>query len=111
MKHTIADHIESKQEVCGGRACIAGSRIRVQDVYGWHEKEGISPDEIVSRFPQLTLADVHAALAYYWDNRDEVERQMREDDELVADMQRQTPSKLTGRLMARDDANAAIPPR
>ncbi len=56
MKQTIADHIESKPEVCGGRACVAGTRIRVQDVYGWHEKEGISPDEIVSRFPQLTLA-------------------------------------------------------
>jgi uncharacterized protein (DUF433 family) len=111
MKQTIADHIESKPEACGGRACIAGTRIRVQDVYGWHEKEGISPDEIVSRFPQLTLADVHAALAFYWDHREEIERQMREDDELVTEMKRQVPSKLARRLMARDDADVAVPPR
>jgi uncharacterized protein (DUF433 family) len=110
MKESIADHIERKAEVCGGRACIAGTRIRVQDVFGWHEKEGVSPDEIVSRFPQLTLADVHAALAYYWDHREEVERQMREDDLLVTDMKRQIPSKLARRLMARDNPDAAVPP-
>jgi hypothetical protein len=39
---------------------------------------GMSPDEIVDAIPTLTLADVYAALAYYWDNRDEIERQIEE---------------------------------
>jgi uncharacterized protein (DUF433 family) len=111
MKETIAHHIESKPEVCGGRACITGTRIRVQDIYFWHEREGISPDEIVSRFPQITLADVHAALAYYWDNREEIQRQMRADDDFVAEMKRQVPSKLVNRPMSRDAADAPISPR
>ena len=61
-------HIESTPGTCGGKARIAGTRIRVQDIVFWTE-EGRSPDEIVAAFPHLTLADVYAALAYYHDNR------------------------------------------
>jgi len=59
--------------VCGGKACIAGHRIRVMDVVVWYEQRGYSPDEIVEMFPGITLADIHAALAYYFDNRIEIE--------------------------------------
>jgi uncharacterized protein (DUF433 family) len=111
MKDTISQHIENKPEVCGGRPCITGTRVRVQDTFVWNELEGISPDEIVSRFPQLTLADVHAALADYWDSREERQRQIQEDDDLVAEVKQQTLSKLAKRLIARGDADAAISPR
>jgi uncharacterized protein (DUF433 family) len=65
-------HITRTPGVCGGKACIAGSRIRVLDVYVLHELKGKSPDEIIEAYPQLTLADVYAALAYLWDNRQEI---------------------------------------
>ena len=55
---------------------IAGHLVRVEDVVVWHEKLGMSPDEIVDAIPTITLADVHAALAYYWDNREDLDRQM-----------------------------------
>ena len=41
----------------------------VEDVAIWHERMGMSPDEIVSSYPTITLSDVHAALAYYYENR------------------------------------------
>jgi uncharacterized protein (DUF433 family) len=41
-------------------------RIRVQDIYDWHEIEGKSPDEIVHLYPQLAVADVYAALSYLY---------------------------------------------
>lgn len=63
-------HITQTPGVCGGKPCIAGSRIRVLDIYVWHELNGMSPDEIVSRFPQLSLADVYAALSDFWDHRE-----------------------------------------
>jgi uncharacterized protein (DUF433 family) len=69
--------------VCGGRPRIAGHRIRVQDVVLWTE-QGQSPDEIVSSFPQLSLADVHAALTFYYDHRDEIDSQIRDDDAFIA---------------------------
>jgi uncharacterized protein (DUF433 family) len=52
---------------------IVGHRIRVADIAGRHERRGDSPSEIVSLFPGLPLADVHAALAYYFDNRADVD--------------------------------------
>jgi hypothetical protein len=49
----------------------------------WDELQGLSADEIVSRFPHLTMADVYAALSYYWDHREEIQRQMQEETDFV----------------------------
>jgi uncharacterized protein (DUF433 family) len=83
MKPTI--HIDITPGICSGRPRIAGTRIRVENVVRWTEL-GMEPDDIVASYPQLTPADVHAALAYYFDNRDEIENQMREDAEFVKAM-------------------------
>ena len=94
----LVNHIEKKHGVCGGKACIAGTRIRVQDVYIWHELQGKSVDEIVASFPQLKPADVHAALTYYWDHRDEIQAEMKAADKLVAALKATTPSPLQQKL-------------
>ena len=65
----ISEHIEITPGVCGGRPRVRGHRIKVQHIAVWHERMGLSPDEILSQHPGLTLGDVHAALAYYWDHR------------------------------------------
>ncbi len=92
--------IESQPGVCGGKPCIAGTRIRVQDVFVWHELQGLSADEIVSRFPQLTMADVYAALSYYWDHRDEIQRDMQAESDLVTRLRQQSVSPLAEKLAA-----------
>jgi len=74
MVGVIEEHIEVVPGLGGPKARIVGHRIRVQDVAIWHEKLGLSPDEIVEQHPEITLADVHAALAYYWDHRDKIEQ-------------------------------------
>jgi uncharacterized protein (DUF433 family) len=99
-------HVACIPGVCGGKPCIAGTRIRVQDIYVWHELRGKSPDEIVVDFPQLTLADVYAALAYFWDHRDEILRQMKNQDEFVERMKKEFPSKLPERLKAAESGDA-----
>lgn len=93
------DHIHIDQAT--GRPCIAGSGIRVWDVYVLHERQGRTPDEIVAAFPHLTLADVHAALAYYWDHKPEIDRQMKEADEFVEHLKSATgPGPLARKLAA-----------
>ena len=62
VEAVISEHIESTPGVCGGKPRIAGHRIRVEDIAVWHEQQGLSPDEIVAQFPQITLADVYDAL-------------------------------------------------
>lgn len=65
------------------RAYIAGTRVRVQDIVSDHERHGLSPEMIVREYSQLTLGQVHAALAFYYDHRDEVRADMKADEEFA----------------------------
>ena len=58
MADVIREHLEIIQGASGPKARIAGHSIRVQDVAVWHEKLGMSPDEIVNHYPTNTLDDV-----------------------------------------------------
>jgi uncharacterized protein (DUF433 family) len=94
MLAVTREHIDATPGTCGGRPRIAGHRIRVMDVVVLHEQLGLTPDEIVSTYPSLTLADVHAALAYYFDHQEEIQRDLAEDRQLAAETARETPSLL-----------------
>ena len=92
---STVQHIEIDPAKCGGKPCIAGTRIRVWDVHVWHNLRGQSPDQIVTDFPQLSLAAVYAALAYYHDHREEIQQQKKEAEEFVDEMRRkQGPTKF-----------------
>ena len=73
MDKRIKQHIEITLGTCGGKPRIAGHRIRVQDIVVEYEYWRRDPEEIVYHYPSITLADVHAALAYYYDHREEIE--------------------------------------
>lgn len=47
----------------GGRPCIRGMRIAVADVLGWLAA-GMTHEEILSDYPELTEDDIRACLAY-----------------------------------------------
>ena len=98
MAEVIREHIEIVPGAGGPKPRIAGHRIRVQDVAVWHEKLGMSPDEIVHDHPTITLADVYAALAYYWDHRDEIERAIADEHALVEDLRRDYSGPLQEKL-------------
>ena len=87
-------HITCTPGICGGKPCIAGTRIRVQDIYVWCELQGQSVDEIVTRFPVLSHADVYAAMAYLWDHRAEIVAEIAHADVLVEQAKARYPSKL-----------------
>ncbi|MEZ6099382.1 MAG: DUF433 domain-containing protein [Pirellulaceae bacterium] len=112
MGKTTNSHVESSPEKCGGKPCITGTRIRVWDIYVLHERQGKSADEIVAAYPHITLADVHAALAYYFDNKVEIDRQMKEADDFVDQLRRATgPGPLARKLAALDAGNDSRSPR
>lgn len=98
MVPVILEHIEITPGVCGGKARIAGHRITVQNIVIWHERMGMSPDEIVSQHPGITLADVYAALAYYHDHLEEIRTSIKEDEEFAKQLQAQTNSKLQQKI-------------
>ena len=89
--------IVSTPGICGGRPRIDGHRIQVEDVAIWHERMGMSPDEIVSEYPSITLADVHAALAYYYENRERIDADIDAAKRYAEEMKAKSgPSRLQG---------------
>jgi uncharacterized protein (DUF433 family) len=81
-------HIAIDADTCSGHPRVAGTRIRVANVVLWTE-QGKSPDEIVAAYPQLSLADVYAALAFYFDHREEMDQLIRADEEFIAQLESQ----------------------
>lgn len=80
----IGTLIEKSPEVRGGHPCIAGTGITVRGIVGQYNS-GASPEDIARR-KYLNLAQVHAAIAYYHANYDEIEAdiaQERADNERI----------------------------
>jgi uncharacterized protein (DUF433 family) len=98
MSTSTKDRISRTPGVCGGKACIAGHRVRVLDIVVWHEHQGMTADEIVSHVPTITLGDVHAALAYYFDHIEEVQEEMRAERAFAEEFRRGNPFLLEAKL-------------
>ena len=67
-------NIEKVPDRCGGRAVVAGTRIRVSLILACY-RQGMAVEEIVEQYPHLRLADIHDALAYAYDHAEEIEKQ------------------------------------
>jgi uncharacterized protein (DUF433 family) len=91
----IGSLIERVSGLRGGRPVVAGTGVSVHRIAGWY-KLGLSPEEIAENFGHLSLAQVHAALAYYHSNREEIEGYLRDED--AADTQ--------GRELSDSDASS-----
>jgi uncharacterized protein (DUF433 family) len=91
---TLYQHVTKDPRVCGGKPCIAGHRIRVQDIASDYEHAGLSPDDICDAHPGLTLGQVHAALAYFFDHRDEITAEIEADRQFAESFRQQNPDSV-----------------
>ena len=89
----LDQHIEITPGIAGGKPRIAGHRITVENIAIWHERMGKGADEIATEY-DLTLADVYAALAYYFDHRSEIDRSIEESTAFVEALRQRSSSKL-----------------
>ena len=79
------------------RPVVRGTDIKVAQIASEYEHHGMTPDEIVEAHPHITLADVHAALTYFYDHRSAIVDDWRAGDALVAEMQKKYPGVLRAR--------------
>ena len=89
----LDQHIDITPGIAGGKPRIAGHRITVENIAIWHERMGKGADEIATEY-ELTLADVYAALAYYFDHRSEIDRTIEESAAFVEALRQRSSSKL-----------------
>ena len=73
-----ASYVVWDEGICGGQPRIAGTRLKVQHIALEYERLGWSPDQICDYHPGITLAEIHAALSYYCDHREKIDRDMSE---------------------------------
>ena len=84
----LHSYVERRKGICGGRPVIKKTRFPVSSIVISYQR-GLSAEEILHEFPQLTPTQVYGALAYYFDHQDEIsteiedlrrkERQMNRD--------------------------------
>jgi uncharacterized protein (DUF433 family) len=91
---TIDRYIESTPDVLAGKPRIAGRRIAVQDIVIWHELLGNEVNGIAAQY-SLGLAEIYAALAYYFDHREEIDNSMREQEGFLETLRSQVGSKIS----------------
>jgi uncharacterized protein (DUF433 family) len=109
----VSEHIGVRPGCCGGEPHILGHRIKVRHVAVWHERLGMSPTEIAATYPTISLAQVHAALTYFYDHREEIYAAIAAEEHFVEEMKAKTlPSKLQTLLQARkaNGSDDSLPP-
>ena len=91
---TSHPYIVINKDVCGGSPIIEGTRTRVIDIAIEYELLGRSADEIIRFHPHVSLYQIHDALSFYYENRDELDRKIKQDREFITLLKVNFPSKM-----------------
>ncbi len=75
----------------GGKPRIDGTRMCVQDIAIAREREHMTIAQIQENYTSITLAQIHAALAYYYDNKAEIEAEIEAGLKFAEDFRQQHP--------------------
>ena len=94
--HYVYSHITKIPGACGGRPAIDGTRVRVVNIVYLH-KHGYTPEGMREVYPSLNLAQIHSALAYYYDHPDEIQAYMDEDQASLEEYEREKEAYLSQR--------------
>lgn len=82
-------HIVRDEGICGGQPRISGTRLKVQHIIIEYERLGWTPDQICDAHRELNLADVHAAITYYYDHKEEIDEIIKKDEELISSLKKE----------------------
>ena len=74
--------ITRNKEICGGKACIKGTRIRVIDIVERYKILNEKPEEIANNFG-ISISAVFAALWYYYEHPQEMQEEIEKNKESI----------------------------
>lgn len=88
MQKTKMNHpyVVIDRKICGGSPVIKGTRTRVVDIAIEYEYLNRTPDDIISAHPHLKLEQVHDALSYYYENRNELDEKIKKDKQFIQEL-------------------------
>ena len=91
-------YIVRKKGVRRGAPVIEGTGIQVMDIAVRYHLLSHTIDEVLAVYPDLTISQVHDALSYYYDHKEEMDRQWKESMEKVGEIKRKHKSVMEGKL-------------
>lgn len=97
MTTVLENHVNVNPKIRRGKPRINGTRITVDDVVVMHLRMGQALAEIAGRY-DLSLAAVHAAMAYYYDHKAEIDERIRQDKAYAEAFERNNPFLLQEKL-------------
>jgi uncharacterized protein (DUF433 family) len=97
MEAVAIRHVAVDPSIRGGRPHLVGSRVTVGDVALLHLRTGQPLEEIAAKY-DLDLAALYAAMAYYYDHREEIDRALEADDAFEQAHRDRNPSPLDEKL-------------
>lgn len=100
-KKSLQPYIEQKRGVCGGRPVIKGTRFPVRSV-AIQYRRGLTAEDILREFPQLTPSQVYGALAYYFDHQNEIDTEI----EQIRQQERRLARDASFRLSRHDKTHS-----
>ena len=109
VRPVVSEYIGVRPGYCGGQPHILAHRNKVKHVAVWHEQKGMTTTEIAATYPTITLAQVHAALAYYYDHRDEIQAEIEEERRFVEQLRAGQPS-IFEKVRQRNAPDDSFPP-
>lgn len=97
-------HLAADPRIAGGAPIVKGTRITVRTIAGYYQL-GMGVDEILQSLPHLSQAQVHSALAFYFDHQQEIDRDLRRNADLDY-WRKQAPPDLSARNRSSDSKSA-----
>jgi uncharacterized protein (DUF433 family) len=98
MANVSCEHIELDKN---GVARIVGSRIKVNQIVLCKRIDGSTPEAIQSGYPHLSLAQIYAAFAYYYDHQAELDAEIEREAKRAEELREQAgPSPTAAKLRA-----------
>lgn len=107
-------YVEINPKICNGSSVLKGTRVRVVDIAIEYEYLNQTPDEIISAHPHLKLEEIHDALSYYYENRAQLDKKIKEDKQFIQKLSKSqkgtwppiTPKRI--KIYANESVNIAI---
>lgn len=91
-------YVVSKKGIRGGAPIIEGTSIKVMDIAIRYDILGNSPDEIIAAYPDLSLSQVHDALSYYYEHKEQMDKHWKESLKKIDQMRKRHNSVLESKL-------------
>jgi uncharacterized protein (DUF433 family) len=98
IKEVRHPYIKTDKKIRGGEPIIAGTGIRVLDIAIRYEIMGMSPDEVLVAFPHLNLSQVHDALSYYYEHKDEIDKKWKDEIKEIESLKKKHVSILEKKI-------------